>query len=132
MPNEDCAMNRSIEALVTEHEEQLKQAMLKSDIKALDKLLSSELIFTNHLGQRMTKQDDLEAHRSGMLKIEEITLSEPQLRITDDTAIVSVQAHIAGVFAGTPSESVLRFTRVWKITSNQVCQVIAAHSSSVA
>jgi hypothetical protein len=32
-------------------EEKLRLAMLNSDVEALDELLSSELIFTNHLGQ---------------------------------------------------------------------------------
>jgi len=33
--------------------------MLKSDVNTLDELLSSDLVFTNHLGHLMTKQDDL-------------------------------------------------------------------------
>lgn len=44
--------------------------MLDSDVKALDNLLASEMVFTNHLGQISDKQDDLAAHESGKFKIE--------------------------------------------------------------
>jgi hypothetical protein len=43
-------------------------------------LLSPELIFTNHLGQVLGKADDLAAHRSGLLRIEELRPSEQQVR----------------------------------------------------
>ena len=46
-------------------EDQLKTAMIDSDVLVLDQLISDDLIFTRHLGQIMSKQDDLEAHRSG-------------------------------------------------------------------
>ncbi len=55
-------MSDTIETQILEAEEQLRQAMLASDVNALDDLLSPELIFTNHLGQVMGKQDDLAAH----------------------------------------------------------------------
>ena len=68
-------MNQSIKTQITKCEEQLKNAMLESDIQALDSLISPDLVFTNHLGQIMTKQDDLEAHKSGLLNIDEINIS---------------------------------------------------------
>jgi hypothetical protein len=41
--------------------------MLRSDVVVLDELLAPELIFTNHLGRVLGKEDDLAAHRSGVL-----------------------------------------------------------------
>ncbi len=124
-------MNQEIKAEIKACEEQLKQAMLESDISELDKLLGPDLIFTNHLGQVMTKQDDLEAHKSGMLKIKEITLSDNKIRIVGDIVIVSVQAKIVGVFAGEESENNFRFTRVWCKNTSNGWQIITGHSSIV-
>jgi ketosteroid isomerase-like protein len=106
--------------------------MLNSDVTALDELLADELIFTNHLGQTMTKQDDLDAHRSGFVKIETIDLSEQRIKIAGDIAIVSVLSNICGEFGGTKAETALRFTRVWQKRASDCWQVIAAHSSVAA
>lgn len=124
-------MNPSIAMEVEECEQRLKQAMLQSDVSALDDLLAPDLMFTTHLGQLMTKQDDLEAHRSGVLKIKMLNLSDQKINIYDDVAVTSVHAHISGTFAGTGSEGDFRFTRVWRKSSNKTWQVVAGHSSIV-
>lgn len=124
-------MTPSIEMQIEEHEEKLRQAMLQSDIHALDELLAPDLIFVNHLGHCMSKQDDIEAHRTGNVNINQITLFDQQLKPLGDIAIVCVQAHILGSFAGTISQSDLRFTRVWRQLSAQHWQLIAAHASMV-
>jgi len=105
--------------------------MLQSDVSALDELLAADIIFTNHLGQLMSKQDDLEAHRSGTLKIHDIKLSNRLINIHDGIAVVSVQSHILGEFAGNLSESDFRFTRVWNQSADGVWQIIAGHSSVI-
>lgn len=121
-------MSQSIVQIITECEERLKQAMLQSDVTALDSLLATDLIFTNHLGQLMSKQDDLDAHRSGMLKIQSITLAEQRIKAFDAVAVVSVQAHS---FADEVSESDFRFTRVWRKSTKEAWQVVVGHSSRV-
>src|SRR3546814_14068982 len=55
-------------------EEQLREALLNSDVGLLDSLLGDDLIFTNQDGMRLTKADDIAAHQSGLLAIE--TLSQ--------------------------------------------------------
>ena len=117
---------------IKEYEERLQQAMLQSDVNALDELIAPDLIFTNHFGHVMAKPDDLEAHRSGVVKINTLTLSDQKIKLHDDMAIVSVQARIIGSFNGIESESDLRFTRVWSKTVDNHWQVIAGHASIVA
>jgi len=116
---------------VKQYEECLKQAMLQSDVAALDELFAPDLSFTNHLGQLMTKQNDLQAHKSGMLKINQITLSDQKIKVYGDVAVVTVLAHIIGSFAGAASEDNFRFTRVWAKSTSNAWQVIAGHSSTV-
>ena len=93
-------------------EEQLKTAMLNSDVSVLNQLIADDLIFTSHHGQIMSKQDDLDAHKSGFVKINSIDQSEQRIHLHDDTAIVSVLSSIQGEFGGEESLSALRFTRV--------------------
>ncbi len=57
--------NKDLEIQITDAEEQLHQAMLASDVLVLDELLAQDLVCTNHLGQRIGKEDDLSAHKSG-------------------------------------------------------------------
>lgn len=40
--------------------------MLIRDIKIPDDLIDDNLIFVNHFGQILTKEADIEAHRSGL------------------------------------------------------------------
>jgi Domain of unknown function (DUF4440) len=69
-------MNDNLQSQILELEEQLRQAMLHSNVAELDALIAPELLFTNHLGQIFSKQDDLDAHRSGKFKFTEITPSD--------------------------------------------------------
>ncbi|BAU66966.1 hypothetical protein STA3757_43720 [Stanieria sp. NIES-3757] len=124
-------MNNSIETEIIQYEAKLREAMLQSDVKALDELLAPELIFTTHLGELVTKQDDLKGHSSGTLAIKSLTPLEQTIRIVGDGAIVLARVYIVGTYNGVPSEADLRFTRVWVPTSNG-WQVIVAHSSVVA
>lgn len=125
-------MNKAIEKQVKEREERLRNAMMGSDIEALDELLSDDLIFTNHQGGVMTKADDLEAHRSGFVKIDNIELSDQRIKVIGDSvAVVTVQAAITGIFGGQKADSVLRFTRVWQKVSQDTWRIITGHSSIV-
>ncbi len=112
-------------------EEKLKVAMVQSDLSVLDELMSPDLLFTNHLGQLMSKQDDLAMHQSGVLDISTILLSEQKIKFYDAIAVVSVQARIKGNFNGEESENNFRFTRVWLKQPNDRWQIVNGHSSIV-
>jgi ketosteroid isomerase-like protein len=120
-----------IERRIIENEERLRQAMLNSDVNTLDELIAPELLFTSHLGKLWTKEQDLSAHRSGMIKIEKITPSERHIQVVGDIAIVSVRIYISGTYEGHRSEGDLRFTRVWAMSTSGKWQVVAGHASGV-
>ncbi|MCE9851654.1 nuclear transport factor 2 family protein [Shewanella chilikensis] len=112
-------------------ESQLRSAMLNSDINLLDRLLSPQLIFTNHLGQVLGKAEDLHAHSSGLLNITRIDTLAEEIRLHQETAIVSAEVNIQGSYAKTPANGRFRFTRVWLHRASG-WQLIAAHSSLLA
>ncbi|HER2162638.1 TPA: nuclear transport factor 2 family protein [Streptococcus pyogenes] len=55
-------MNR---AKIIQCEELLRSAMLSSNVELLDELIADDLSFVNHFGQILTKEADIEAHRTG-------------------------------------------------------------------
>ncbi|MDH5444248.1 MAG: nuclear transport factor 2 family protein [Gammaproteobacteria bacterium] len=124
-------MNKIDNKEIEEVEENLRQAMMASDISMLDKLISPCLIFTNHLGHVMSKDDDLNGHKSGDFLIEDIVLSDSTCFIHGDTAVVATRADITGSYKGSPANGNFRFTRVWQKHDNQL-QVIAGHSCIIA
>lgn len=115
---------------IEKHEQELVKAMLNSDVQQLDKLISDDLIFTDHNGRLLDKATDLEAHSSGTLKISSLKTTEQRIKIYNDTAVVSVLMNIAGTYAVQPFNGNLRFTRVWMNRGNS-WKVVAAHSVAV-
>ena len=111
-------------------EDRLRDAMLKSDVAALDSLIADELIFTNPAGALLTKEMDLEAHRSGAQRMHSILPSEQQVLHYGDTAIVNVKALLSGSFEGLPFSGEFRYTRVWHM-ENGHWRVVAGHCSPI-
>lgn len=106
-------MHASITAAIQDAEERLRQAMLSSDIAALEALLDPDLLFVNHMGWTVTREDDLDAHRGGLLKIHALDLSEQCILPRADCAVVSVLARLAGSYNGVPANGTFRFMRTW-------------------
>lgn len=121
-------MQSPLETQIVEVEEQLRTAMLGSDVDALDELLAPDLLFTNHLGQLSGKDDDLAAYRSGVLKIAGLDPSEQQVLVLGEAAVVSVRMQISGTYQDAPANGDFRFTRVWARSQRQRWQIVAAHS----
>lgn len=124
-------MNDAHADAVVELEERLERAMRTSDVPVLDELLADDLLFTNHQGLVVTKQEDLDVHRSGLLKLDSLVASERSIRQLGDVAIVAVRVQLAGRHADTPFEGTFRYTRVWALQGVR-WRIVAAHASAVA
>ena len=125
-------MNKAVETQIVNAEERLRLAMLASDVSALDELLAPELIAVSHLGELLGKQDDLAAHQSGLIKINELRPSEQHIRLHGEVAIVLVRMQISGSYNHNPANGDFRFTRVWAVSPSGTWQVVAAHIGMVA
>lgn len=112
-------------------EERLRRAMLGSDVAELENLLAPDLLFTSFLGELLSKEQDLEAHGSGVLQIHGITLSDRQIRLQGELAIVNCQARIDASFDDDRSEQDFRFMRVWAPGPQGQLQVIAGQATLV-
>jgi ketosteroid isomerase-like protein len=111
-------------------EQQLLDAMFASDVPALEALLADELVFITHTGVLANKHTDLDAHRSGLLQLTELSSSEEQIRIYGTTAVVTLRLELEGTFDGEAFAGNFRYTRVWAQTAGR-WQVVSAHVSQV-
>ena len=124
-------MNFRLQSRIIELEERLRLAMLHSQVNVLDELIAPELIFTNHLGQLITKQDDLASHQSGALRLRALTPSEQHIQIKQGFVVVSVLMHLLGTYKDTPIDVSIRYTRIWAAASSGAMQIIAGHASAI-
>ena len=88
-------------------------------------------MFAPSLGQTLGKKDDLDAHKSGLLHISNISVDDQQIKLQKDTAVVFAKVTINGNYDGNPANGTFRFTRVWQNTEGNHWEVIAAHSSVI-
>lgn len=122
-------MNHSLEEIMLV-ERQLQQAMIKNDVQTLEQLLHDKLVFTDFTGTVVGKREDLDGHASGSMQIMSLEFVEtPVMHLYGETAVVTVKAHVKGIYQGTPSEDYCRYLRVW-LFQDERWQVVAGNVST--
>ncbi len=95
-------------------EARLRSAQLAADVTALDALIADELLFTGPDGQLGTKSQDLEAHRSGAVRVRAHEPEELRVRrIGPDVAVTALRARLTVEVAGGVVLGTFCYTRVW-------------------
>ncbi|WP_343319519.1 nuclear transport factor 2 family protein [Sphingobacterium multivorum] len=110
---------------IVEAENQLFAAQLASDVDALDLLLYDSLLAIAPDGQMLTKEMDLNAHRSKAMIIEQATTEIDAIKLVGDTALSVVTMTAKGQVMGAPLEGKFRYFRTWKRIDNSL-KVIGA------
>ncbi|HEX6958632.1 MAG TPA: nuclear transport factor 2 family protein [Ferrovibrio sp.] len=126
MPQTDKALDG-----ISVFEGRLRTAVLAGDVDALDDLIADDLILTDQTGRVLTKEMDLAAHRSGLLRISKLEFSDVLSRQANDVVIVVVRAAVAGTYDKVPFAGEYRYTRVWRKCATG-WRVAAAHCSAIA
>lgn len=104
---------------VKAYEERLRQAMISHDCNELDRLESEELKFINHMGQMITKKDDIAAHKNAMFNIKSITFRSQEIQEYSEVAIVISNVELVlNTPAGEVSDCLI-YMRVWKKEADQ-------------
>jgi hypothetical protein len=109
----------------------LRRAQLSGDVAELDRLIDEELVFTGPDGALYSKADDLDAHRTGMIRITRLEGSEDRIQRFGTVAIVSVRMEMSGTFRGEAFSGPFRYTRIW-CARPEGWRVVAGHVSGVA
>jgi catechol 2,3-dioxygenase-like lactoylglutathione lyase family enzyme len=115
---------------IHEAEAAIRAAQLAGDVDALERLIADDLVFTGPDGLIYGKQDDLDAHRNGLIRISELTPSEEHIRDLGSTVVVSVRMQMRGSFQGAEFAGPFRYTRIWR-ASERGWQIVAGHVSAV-
>ncbi|MFS0559701.1 nuclear transport factor 2 family protein [Terribacillus sp. 179-K 1B1 HS] len=109
-------------------EQELREAMQTRDIFLLDTLLHDDLVFINHEGSYLTKEMDLEAHRTLAVRFTEVSCKDLQIKSTKDGAVAISRIHLEGQAGSEKISGDYIYTRVWQLIGDQY-QVIAGHCS---
>lgn len=96
-------------------EEMLVDAMINSDVEALEKLLHDTLLFNIPNGKNITEAINIENYRIGILKVNSISTADRKIHIIENCAVVAVTFHLKAIFDTQPTEHKFRYIRVWKI-----------------
>jgi hypothetical protein len=105
--------------------------MLASDVSMLDRLIADDLVFTAFTGRLATKADDLEMHRSGLIKIESLDVLGREVRILQEVAVVVAHVRLSGLFNNQPAGGEFRFLRVWAMKPDG-WQIVAGQCTMMA
>jgi len=113
-------------------EAEIRAAQLAADVAALDDLIADELLFTGPDGQLGAKAQDLEAHRSGVVRFREHEPEELRVRLVGrDVAVAALRARLAVEVAGTLVRGTYRYTRVWARELGGAWRVVGGHVSEI-
>ena len=116
---------------IRDYEESLRQAMLTSNVDALDTLIADDLLFVTHFGQIIGKADDLNAHREKLFTLSRLDFLRQEIRQLADGFVTVTVVELAGVFANEAFTDKIIYTRVWRQNADGVLQVCAGQATRV-
>ena len=123
-------MTVDLEAQLRDAERRLQVAQAAGDVDALDRLLDDRLIATLMPAPvRVTKAEDLAAHRARRLVLSSSEQDELAVVVAGTTGVTWVLMSLAGTFDGEPFRTRMLYTRTWHHTPDHGWRVLAAHIS---
>lgn len=106
-------------------ERRLHAAQRAGDVDALDALLHPRVVGAGPDGGVFTKADDLDAHRSGSLRITKLVAEEVTAREDGSTGLTELVATVTALHHGAVVVARLRYTRLW-VLDDGAWRVLAA------
>jgi ketosteroid isomerase-like protein len=105
-------------------------ALMKSDTATLDSIFADTYVDTDEHSHRSDKQGVLSVLKSGELKIASIKLSDMQVYVYGDAAVVTGSASQEGNFKGQLLTATIIFTDTF-VRQNGKWRAVASHRSAV-
>ena len=68
------------EKQIIEYEDRILEALKNKNLEVLEELLHDDLMFNIPTGQTITKEMDIENYRSGVMNVEDITISDRTIK----------------------------------------------------
>lgn len=118
---------------IVKAESHLRTAQLRADVAALDRLISDDLLFTGPDGEVATKEQDLDAHRTGAVRFREHEPEELRIRrVGRNVAVTALRTRLAVEVGGVVVRGTYRYTRVWAREKAAEWRVVGGHVSEIA
>ncbi|MEP7453138.1 nuclear transport factor 2 family protein [Phyllobacterium sp. SB3] len=111
-------------------EDNLQKAMLSGDIDALNEYLDESLVAIDPFGRRLDKQQNLDFHRSNILKLDRIDRLDRSIRIMENAATVSWFGKLTGTYYGEGFSEKLAYSRVWSLRDGR-WSLILIHATRI-
>ncbi|GAC1440279.1 MAG: hypothetical protein NVS1B11_17850 [Terriglobales bacterium] len=120
-----CAVVFSVAALLTsvsaedvqEHLKKLEKdraaAVVKNDVATLDKQTADDYTLITMNGQMSSKSQMLDNFKTGKSKVTSNEVSDLNVRVYGDTAVVTGKAEVKGTLGGEDANGTVMFTRVY-------------------
>ena len=105
-----------------------KQATLKKDRAALEKLLHEDLTYSHSSGNTQSKAEVLQSVTTGRATVEAIDFADTTVRVYGRTALVKGKVDIRNNAEGKSSTAHLSILHVW-IKGPQGWQMVARHAT---
>lgn len=118
------------EGALREAERRLQAAVRSGDVGALRLLLDDRVVYTGPDGGTVTKEEDLQAHRSRAVAVDVLDEQALDVTVVGATGVTRVLAALEGTAGGRPFKARLRYTRTW-VHADGAWRVLAAHASAV-
>jgi ketosteroid isomerase-like protein len=108
-----------------------RNALLKSNVAAMDALLADDYMAITASGTLQTRDEALASLRSGQTHLTALTISDRKVRFYRSTALVTSLAQVKGTIGGRDITGSYRYTRVyvrddkgkWKIVSFEASRI---------
>ena len=113
---------------VLTEERALQAAQRASDVDELDRLLHPDLLAVGPDGRLVGKDEDLESHRTGVFKIDELVEEDLRVHELGDVALTFVVLRIRGWIGDQEVSGRMRYTRTW-LRDGGSWRVVGAHIS---
>ena len=105
-------------------------AQLKADTKFFEKIDADDYTTIRGDGSVLTKAQEIEGFKSGVIKYETADLKDVKVRVYGNTAVTTALLTISNIRNGKPYSGTIRSTRVWvkqkgnwKCVANQATRV---------
>lgn len=95
------------------------EAMMRGQVRLLDRLLDDDITYTHSNGTVDTKADLLQSLKTGAIRYDLIEPDDVQVRLYGQAAVVTGQARMKVRRQGQPFDFRVRFTEVYARRNNQ-------------
>lgn len=109
---EDLLTVQREEVLTAEYA--LYEAIKKGNVAQLNALMHDDLLALLPSGELLTKEADLNAHRSRAMVVDDARMEIEKISLFDQTAVTLVQMQVSGKMMGENVQGRFRYMRVWQ------------------